>query len=298
MISSQFNISKLFQVYSQEKNYEILDFDNHDKRCIVYFSSNGLYYPNQDRIFEKEIIIRNRFEWKKNIVTSVGRIIFVRDITKQWYLTGINAQINTIDKLYEFLVEQTKGLEVICVGSSAGGFAATLFGCLLQASCVFNFSGQFSINQLLLDGLARQKNPTLVEYEKNLEYKRYYSTIDFLKNSDVPIFYFYPSKCKIDRDQHDLVASFENIYSFPFSTAIHGQTCYLINFVDLFNLSPEKVIGIHSHYRNRTPPISQFDFSVKVSGMSKTIKYLIWQLPLISLKKVSRKLRTLTYKAY
>ena len=61
---------------------------------------------------------------------------FVRDVYKQWYLKGVNAEIDSIEKLYEFLKAETEGYQIVTVGSSAGGYAAVLFGYLLNATKV------------------------------------------------------------------------------------------------------------------------------------------------------------------
>jgi hypothetical protein len=283
-LRTQFDLDKMIEIYSKYPNYKVLNLDNHYNKCVIYFSSNGLYYPNTEYVFEREIIEKNRFEWGKNILKCAKKVIFIRDVTKQWYLTGINSKINTIGKLYDFLKQETQGLEVICVGSSAGGYAATLFGSLLKAQCVFNFSGQFCLNHILEDPIARQKNPTLVKHENDINYCRYYSIIDIIKNNNVPIFYFYPARCKIDIWQKDLVKDIENIYPFPFKSAIHGTTCYIINFVDLFDLELEQIKKLCPE--NKCNEISPVNFSIKISGFQKTAKYLGIQLPLMICNKI------------
>jgi hypothetical protein len=285
-IRTQFDLNKISEVYRNNPNYKILNLNHGDQRCIIYFSSNGLYYPNQDSIFEREIMKKDRFEWGKNILMSVKKVIFVRDIMKQWYLTGINQEISSIDKLAGFLKKETEGLEIICVGSSAGGYAATLFGTLLKARCVFNFSGQFSLEHILHFPESRYKNQTLVKYENDPYYRQYYSIIDLVKNSDVPIFYFYPAKSQIDVEQSDLIEDLKNVYAFKFNSKRHGATCFVINFIDLFDLDIKEIIEIHSVYRNKL--IKQIEFSLKISGFKKTLKYLGFQQPMILFKKLNK----------
>jgi hypothetical protein len=286
-IQTQFDINKMIEVYTEYPNYKILNFDNHSNKCVIYFSSNGLYYPNTNHVFEREIIKKNRFEWEKNILKSAKKVIFIRDITKQWYLTGINSEINTIGKLFSFLHQETLGLEVICVGGSAGGYAATLFGSLLKAKCIFNFSGQFCLDYILddpKDPTSREKNLTLVKYENNIEYRQYYSIIDIVKNNNVPIFYFYPARCTIDIFQNELVRSIDNVYQFPFKSTAHGKTCYIINFVDLFDLESKQIIELC--LENKHNEIRPIDFSIRVSGLQKTAKYLGLYLPSMTFKKI------------
>jgi hypothetical protein len=283
-IRTQFEIERMTEVYANGINYKILDIENSSKTCILYFSSNDLYFPNTEAVFEKQIIYKNRFEWIRNVPSFVEKVIFLRDITKQWYLTGIGDRMNSIEKLYKFLEKETRDMDVISVGSSAGGYAASLFGSMLKASCVFNFSGQFSLNHILEDPISRQKNLTLTKYENNPDYLKYYSIVEIIKSANIPIFYFYPAKSKIDVDQCNFIQSLENVYKFPFSTSRHGIPCYLINMVDLFNLDVDEVIQLHSEYQNMN--IRPINFSLRVSGYKKTVKYLGIQLPMMALKKI------------
>lgn len=285
-IKTQFDLKKISEIYNNHQNYKVINFNHDDRRCIIYFSSNGLYYPNQDSIFEREIIKKDRFEWEKNILVSVRKVIFVRDIMKQWYLTGVNQEISSIDKLAEFLKQETEGLDIICVGSSAGGYAATLFGTLLKARCVFNFSGQFSLEDILQSAESRYKNPILVKHENDHSYRQYYSIIDFIRNGTVPIFYFYPAKCQIDVKQSDMIKDLKNVYEFKFNTKRHGNTCYIINFIDLFNLNISKIIDLHSAHQDKL--INPMEFSLKISGVEKTIKYLGFQMPMMLFKKLRK----------
>jgi hypothetical protein len=76
---------------------------------------------------------------------NAGKLIFVRDIFKSWYVCGISDRYSSIDDMIDFLKEETKGYKVITVGNSAGGYMAVLAGVLLGAERVFNFSGQYSL---------------------------------------------------------------------------------------------------------------------------------------------------------
>lgn len=270
-INTQFDIPEMMDVYANHRNYEIIDFNNDDDRCFIFFSGNGLYYPNDPETFHRKIIENNRFEWKRNIPQFANKVIFLRDVTKQWYFEGINKNINTIEKLVCFLEEQTCGLKVICVGNSAGGYAATLFGCLLNASHVFNFSGQFSLLDLLKIEHERTLNPTLVKYENIAEYRKYFSIVDYIKTSQTPIFYFFPGKYDDDIAQSKLVENIKTVYKFKYDGKSHGSTCFEINFLDIFSLSREELYQLHLHYKNSS--ISPFLFSVNTSGLTRSLVY-------------------------
>ena len=272
-IVNQFDIPEVLEVYTHHNNYEVLELNPNDRRCIIYFSSHDLYYPNQPHVFHRNIIEGNRFEWKNNVLRSAKRAIFVRDVTKQWYLDGINPRLNTIEKLASFLAEQTLGLEVICVGNSAGGYVATLIGSLLQASHVFNFSGQFSLHEMVQTAEDRALHPTVVKYENNPEYRKHYSIVGTLKAAATPVFYFFPAHAAWDSSQSQLVAGLQSVYPFRFDTEQHGSTCYYINYLDLFSKTREELCQLYSRYQNTE--VSQFEFSVGTSGLAKTLAFKV-----------------------
>lgn len=97
-------IAMTFQVDSDivnssraEANYvvEINDSAAAGNLCVIYFTSNALYYPNTEASFTKSVIEKDYYEWRSNVPITAFKQIFVRDIYKQWYLQGINNQIIT-----------------------------------------------------------------------------------------------------------------------------------------------------------------------------------------------------------
>ena len=174
------------------------------------------------------MIKNNRYEWQ-NIAKSdliqyqAGKIIFLRDIYKQWYVTGINSNINSITKLIHFLYNRTRGYEIITVGNSAGGYMATLCGTLLSAKLIFNFSGQYVLNI----GKLNDEYYYLKKYEKNPFYAQYFDIRPFImSNPNSPIMYFFPSKSNQDQEQYNLIKGLENIFSFSFNQNTHGSSMY------------------------------------------------------------------------
>lgn len=268
---TQFEIPEILNFYSSNDNYEMYDLNRDSNTCYIYFSSNGIYYPNTKEAFENSIVESNRFDWKRNIVRSSNRVLFVRDVLKTWYLKGINSNISSIEKLLELLQKETRGLKVTCVGSSAGGYAATLFACLLNAERAFNFSGQFSLWHGLNDEDKRLEMPFLTSHIENKSINKFFSLRSYLENSNVPIFYFYPAHCPLDYPQMETVCDLDMVYRFPFNSAEHAKTCYPINFLDLFSKSNLELISLSLKISNH--PVGQFPFSFKVSGIPKTLMY-------------------------
>lgn len=94
--------NNIFQIDSKcvieafkEDNYSIeyaeeIDLIENDL-CVIYFSSNEIYYPNTLESFEYSILKNDKYEWKQNKFSNAKKHIFLRDLHKQWYLSGINA---------------------------------------------------------------------------------------------------------------------------------------------------------------------------------------------------------------
>lgn len=113
--------------------------------CVLFFSSNGIYFPDTEESFTATIIEKDRFEWF-GIRPDAGRYVYVRDVFKQWYISGINQHFNDPDKLLILLKDLIGGYNrIYTVGSSAGGYAAILYGSLLGADRVFAFNPQVEI---------------------------------------------------------------------------------------------------------------------------------------------------------
>jgi len=272
-IETQYGINEISTIYNERDNYEVKEFDIDSNLCAIYFSGHGVYYPNTSEAFHEIITIKDRYEWKSNILKSARKVIFIRDIKKQWYLDGINQHINSIEKVCELLRKESQGHEVICIGSSAGGYAATLIGCCIGATHVFNFSGQFSLLPYLRGELNRHLNQILANYEHDPARNTYFSLLPFLQRSNTKVFYFFPAQCDEDIEQFELVKSCPNIYAFAFKTTIHAQTCYLINLVDLFDLSLKELVTLHRRFAHQV--IEPYLFSIQVSGYRKTFRFLL-----------------------
>lgn len=160
----QINSEIVRSVYINQQNYKI-EYNNSCKKniCAIYFSSNDIYYPNNEEIFRKRIVEKNFFEWY-NTRINARKHIFLRDIFKQWYLEGINAELDSPEKIFEWLKRETEGYEVVTVGSSAGGYSAVLYGSLLKAQKVIAFNAQFSL-KAIADESGEKCNPLVYKYK-------------------------------------------------------------------------------------------------------------------------------------
>ena len=123
------------------------------KECDV---ADGLFFPTTVEEFRKQVVERDKFEWmnlstNQDIYNSASTIIFVRDVYKNWCINGINANINTQEKLEDYLRQIVGNREVVTVGSSAGGYMAILFGILLKAKTIYSFSPQVNLHTYNID---------------------------------------------------------------------------------------------------------------------------------------------------
>jgi hypothetical protein len=236
--------------------------------CVLYFSSNDIYYPNTPEAFKNQLVKKNRFEWFGTRVNYGQKHIFLRDLKKQWYLTGINGKINSIEKLEQFLRKETEGYQVITVGSSAGGFAAVLFGQLLNARCTFTFNGQFVLSELL-EKTSESLNPIVFRERDNVLVNKYFNLRSFITRPEI-IFYFYSAKSPSDAIQYRHISDM-GINAIPFRTSHHGIPFLKSNLKYVLNYTIPELEKVSK--KNQHPLL----FSFKTEGPYGTITSLVRQ---------------------
>lgn len=254
----------IFQEYLKD-NYFIEGDINTANTVYIYFSSNALYYPNTLECFDTKIVKNNRCEWTRRCVTGNNIAnIYVRDLFKQWCVVGINSNLNSLDKVADFLKSLVKHKKVITVGSSAGGYLATVFGILLDADVVFNFSGQFVLTEEVINEYS-----LLTKYKNDKTRSKYYSLLPLIEKSTVQIYYFYPAYNKADCIQKQYVENFTNVHCFGFNTSNHGVPIYPSNLTQLLTRSRTELNAMYDKYKGNI--ICQLRFSVETVGLLKSI---------------------------
>ena len=237
--------------------------------CAIYFSSNDIYFPNTETVFQKRIVEKDFYEWYGTRIQKAHKHIFVRDIFKQWYLAGINEKINTPELLNDFLRQETEGYKIIAVGSSAGAYAAILHGSLLGAERVIAFNPQFEINSLL-ERSQEAINP-LVFRLKETNTRKYYDIVPFV-NDSVDIFYFYSNQSSWDMEQCRHSEKLKEIRRISFSTAHHGIPFLKVALHKVLNLEKNDL----EHYAKKVQ--SPFIFTVKTVCINKAVSGFLKQL--------------------
>lgn len=257
------------QVYQKENNY-LIEYNPKGKanNCVIYFCSNDIYYPNTEEIFRKRIIEKNFFEWYHSRIENAKKHIFVRDVFKQWYLAGINQNINTPNKLLKFLKEETKGYDLMTIGSSAGGYAAILYGSLLQAKQVLAFNPQIEIASLLQRS-SEAKDPLIFRIKD--ERKCYFNILPYI-NPKTNIFYFYSNASQWDIEQNKQINGFSNIYKIAYNSHHHGIPFLKVALPTTINLNSNQLKEFSEKTHN---PIL---FTIKMVGLKRTIQGFFQQI--------------------
>ncbi|CAM4099553.1 Alpha/beta hydrolase [Zobellia roscoffensis] len=259
------------EVYCQRANYKIvLDESVQDKTtCAIYFSSNDIYFPNKEEVFRKRIVDKDAFEWYGTRINNVYKHIFFRDILKQWYLKGVNEELCSIEKVVTFLKTETKGCSIVTLGSSSGGFAAVLFGSLLNAKKVLSFNGQFEVKSLL-NTSNETIDPILFRY-RDSALVNYYD-IKPLINLNVDIFYFYSNGSDWDIKQHSHIKDLRGLNIISFKTNHHGIPFVKQALPKVINLDKNQLMLLTKTVHH---PIL---FSIKMIGLIKMVSGIYVQL--------------------
>lgn len=263
--------------YFKYENIKIFDDqENNSNLCVVYFSSNELYYPNTESSFANSIIKRDKYEWSNNRFPNAKRHIFVRDIQKQWYIEGVCVKYNTPELLAKYLVELSRGYAVFTVGSSAGGFAALLFGGMIKAKRVYAFNAQLDLN-IIIEGSNAFVDPILFKYKHDDSRLKYYKVSNFL-TSDTKCYYFQSAKSQIDIVQYNSFPKKGLLQKIEFSTSNHGFPFLRHNLLFVLGLSENELEEMVKH------KLHPFVFSAKVDGFLKAF-YLSSKAVLKRMKK-------------
>jgi hypothetical protein len=284
--------SDIFQIDSNAVKNALADLDNYkviysdrpgvDKnRCVIYFSSNEIYYPNTGKSFDESIIKKDKYEWKNNLLPGAGKHILVRDIQKQWYINGISAQCNTPALLVEKLRELTKGYTIFTVGSSAGGFGALLFGSLLGAKRIYAFNAQMDL-RVIMKSSDETIDPLLFRYQSDPVMSQFFNISGFLKE-DIEYFYFQSANSQMDLDQYEACTRKELLNRIQFSTSNHGFPFLRHDLKHVFAMSSDKLLELS---QSRMHP---FVFSVKIHGLFKAALLTVEAVKKRVIKKVKEK---------
>ena len=245
--------------YKIEYNHAV---DNNE--CVLYFSSNNIWFPNTEEEFCKSIFENDRYEWEKKPYRVGRKNIYLRDIYKSWYIQGINEEISSVDAIVDWLRKETSGYEVVCIGSSAGGYMAALVGIMLKAKLIYAFSAQFCLyNEGYYD-----VNPFLQKYKSDADKEKYYDITDLVNKSDIPIVYIYPNRCRDDELQAERIIPSESVLKYGLNSSHHGVVVNKCNLLNLLNMGLEQLRALVE-----CDCKSVLKLSIRLSGVLPTFQY-------------------------
>lgn len=232
---------KILEVYSYD-NYKV-EYSPlcKNNRCIIFFSGNGLYYPDTIECFNETIVENDRYEWNTVghadvILKKYSMIIYVRDVFKSWYEKGISVKCNTIDKVIELLREICDGYEIVTCGNSAGGYMACIVGNELHAELIFDFGGQWCPECRFRD-----------ENKDNIVVNKYYDITRYATNR---VLYFFSAKAQYDLVQLEFVLECQSengMRILPIDSTQHGYLLWNVCYQYILSLDKcelDKIISI------------------------------------------------------
>ena len=241
------NRTGLIERQYDKPNYRIMINDRAaGNKALVFFSSNGIYYPNTETEFADKIINLDYYDWlnigrHRLIRRYFSKIVYVRDIYKQWYVTGINSRINSLQKLYEFLREELDGYDITTCGSSSGGYMAALMGSLLNAERIIDSSGQFDLS------VTMGNEPFLDIMADDPGFKKYISIKDIIAEHTGSIYYFYPARNEGDIIQNEHIKD-TGIKRFAMDSDKHSRTIRPVCYPYVLTISADKLDSLQKKY--------------------------------------------------
>lgn len=136
-------------------NAELIELGTNKELAIVAFSGHGGAFATPT------------FEFVKFLKTHYPDAdkYFYADKFHSWYHKGIKGLTEDIDETVDYLRERVANYKkVLLVGVSAGGYAAILFGSLLEVDCVISFIPQTIISEEPYSDLALYINDSTQFY--------------------------------------------------------------------------------------------------------------------------------------
>ena len=250
------NRTELIEKQYDEPNYRIVEGSSDKKKALIFFSSNGIYYPNNEKEFTEKMINLDYYDWlnigKHRLVRSYfSKIIYVRDIYKQWYVTGINRKINTRAGLCDFLRDELIGYDITTCGSSSGGYMAALMGSLLNAERIIDSSGQFDLS------VTMGNEPFLDLMADDPEFKAQISLKKIIAGHTDSLYYFYPAHNEGDIVQNRHIKELD-VKRFPMDSDKHNRTIRPVCFPYVLTMPKDRLDMLQKKYEGRI--ISEAEF--------------------------------------
>lgn len=276
----------LLNLWYKNDNYKVLNGLADNKLCVIFCSGNGLYFPNTVENFREKIICNDRYEWghvAAELIENVSKIVFIRDVRKSFYVTGISEKYNTIDKVIDLLKIVCEGCDVITAGNSAGGYMATILGVCLKARLVLNWGGQW--NLYTFDKVV-ERYYFMTKYREEVTRSTWFNIADKFLNNTVPVLYFYAAGNEWDIQQAASICNLPNVYVFPLDSTSHGQGFTTETYINLIRCKTDNLTELGRSLSSKEI-ISVDELSLYINSLlPETGRYVIRNKELSAINKI------------
>lgn len=216
---------------------------------------------------------------EQKLQEKAAKQIFVRDIYKNFCIEGINAEFNSHYKVAEKLKMLTQGYKVVTVGSSAGGFMAILFGCLLNAEAIYAFSPQISLE-------IYNKYHPIRYFDKYRVEQQYMDLKQLINEYKGTLYFFYANACDEDIAQYEHIADLENVRFFSINGKVHGAPLYGISIREVLCMSYCELDNLFKKYNKRK--ISPERFLFATNSPMESIPYICGRMVKKTIRKIKK----------
>lgn len=170
------------------------------------------------------------FEFFNSISDIPCDKVFLRDFHQQWYQKGVDSELDNIDKVIDYLKEiitQNDYNKVCFLGNSMGGYAAILFGSILNVDTVIAFAPQSFIdrfNRLINSDKRWDKQISQVHKDKNKKSKYFdlKKHLSKLKSYKTKINIYYSPNYKLDKKHAERLKTKKNVILHPIQKGGHS----------------------------------------------------------------------------
>lgn len=209
-----------------KKKSFIADFSNESEIMLITFGAMGF---NQKGIIP--------FGLLKSTLRLPVKKLYIRDINRAWYHQGLPGIGRNIEEIVVFLknkINQQKVQWIIMMGGSMGGYAALLFGFLVEADLVHSFNPLTFIDPILrllrgdyfrLNWKFLKLKLIIRNFKKSLIFSKKYTDLKKLFRSrsvKTKFHIHYSSKSRMDRYHALRMNIFPNVILHPYSQKTHS----------------------------------------------------------------------------
>ena len=170
------------------------------------------------------------FEFFNSISDIPCDKVFLRDFNQAWYHKGVDDELDHSDKVTYYLkkiISENKYDKVCFLGNCMGGYAAILFGSILNVDCVISFVPQSFLTKRHRLLYADKRVPTQIHEiytfkEKRMEYFDLKKFLNENQSYKTQLNIYYSPKERLDRKHAERLKNTRNVTLHPIQEGGHG----------------------------------------------------------------------------